>query len=253
MFDFHQILQSQPFIFFFCIFSLHTGAAASGSGPLQRTDKCFPELHNHASSKRTMPSGLLSAQQSVATALICALYHWDNERSPQCRSSRSGLSLNSTLRSNRPKQGQLWRAVLRVTHLAKRDVQDFPNSWCLHASFIFALRKISIDSSKRHLHHKIKCHTLHISNLDKINMCLEIVTSDRCNTFIVAYCLQVKRWELGDQFLSGAVCLKARCTVVEKDGCAPNGSGASGQRGVHLFWGAFGFGGVREGFSRKTW
>lgn len=56
--------------------------------------------------------------------------------------------------------------------------------------FVF-LEKISTELSERHLHHKIKRHMLHISNLDKINMCLEIVKSDRCNTIIVAYCLQV--------------------------------------------------------------
>lgn len=46
----------------------------------------------------------------------------------------------------------------------------FPDGFML--DFIFVLRKISIELSERHLHHKIKRHTLHISILDKINMCL---------------------------------------------------------------------------------
>lgn len=56
------------------------------------------------------------------------------------------------------------------------------------------MEKKSSELFERHLHHiiKIKHHTLHISSLDKINMCLEMVNSDRCITFVAVYCLKVK-------------------------------------------------------------
>ena len=141
---------------------------------------------------KLIQSRLLSAQQPALTAHIPALITTEIMRT--ALTAVCPTTSSTSLCSHRPKWRHQQQAISHLTHLTKRDVQDFANSWRFHARFIFVLRKISIELSERHLHHKIKRYTLHISNLDKINMCLKIVKSDRCNTIVVAYCLQVKKW-----------------------------------------------------------
>lgn len=85
----------------------------------------------------------------------------------------------------------LWRAVLYLPYRSRGDVQDLV-SWCCHAKFIYVVRKISIESSERHLHHKIKTSQIAHFHIEQ-NQHVPIDIKNETDGNTIAYWLQFEK------------------------------------------------------------